>query len=96
MQPNKPDGGPAFPLNQIDPKEGHDAGHYEVKMQYPGMSLRDYFAGLAMAGEISSMQDNAASEARAAAAVDASESPVEHTARISYEMADAMIAARLK
>ncbi|WP_399677204.1 hypothetical protein [Xenophilus sp.] len=40
------DGGPAYPVSTRSPQEGHqDSGS---TWQYPGMSLRDHFAGLAM------------------------------------------------
>ena len=42
---NRDDGGPAFPTA---PQEFNDWG--EAKMWLPGMSLRDWFAGQALAG----------------------------------------------
>lgn len=38
----RPDGGPAYPVYTPDMNVGEDAG--------PGMSLRDWFAGQALAG----------------------------------------------
>lgn len=71
------DGGPAFPLN-----EKHDDGsHY---LSHPGLSLRDWFAGRAMQGQLSGFWQN--------------EEPHgwsdEEIAAEAYRIADAMIAAR--
>ncbi len=50
MSEPKDDGGPAFPAsrwerNPLDPRTSEMVEH-----DYPGMSLRDYFAGQALAG----------------------------------------------
>jgi len=73
------DGGPAFPLHVPAPVGvGGGASH-----AYPGMTLRDYFAGVAMAsGEIRST--GAASPEESAKLV----------AEACYMVADAMLAAR--
>ena len=42
------DGGPAFPLSSVLMEQGEVTLHY----QHPGMTLRDYFAGQAMAGGV--------------------------------------------
>lgn len=74
---SKKDGGPAFP------SEGEGFG--DARYHTPGMSLRDYFAGQALAGvitlfppdEIGSWRDR-------------------QNARIAYGIADAMLAERDK
>lgn len=67
-QPN--DGGPAFPLAFTHAEMGH----------FPGMSLRDYFAAHALAGELAhqSLKNCDADE----------------MATACYQLADAMLAAR--
>jgi len=57
-----------------------------VEVQYPGMSLRDYFAGQALAGTIAGLNRQQPLE------------PEEEVtlARSSYSVADAMLAARNK
>lgn len=70
------DGGPAFPCDvQVEDNSG---SHYE---EHSGLSLRDWFAGQALAGLCS-------------------QKPLPETprqaAKIAYEAADAMLAARNK
>lgn len=74
--PKRHDGGPAFPDNWY---EG-DA-HYTC----PGMSLRDYFAGQALAGMLASPP-----------IIDRSSAKVKHDkwAQNAYLFADAMLAER--
>lgn len=72
------DGGPAFPTPVIDQRGARD---------YPGMSLRDWFAGQAMAGMLAYSQNDRSGNW----ANNASEIAV---ARGAYEYADAMLAAR--
>ena len=69
------DGGPAFPTDS-EGQNGPNSFHYG------GMTLRDYFAAKAMAGEASN---------NGLDGYDADE-----TARMAYELADAMLAARSK
>lgn len=70
----KQDGGPAFP---VDNPSGH----------HPGMSLRDYFAGQALAGELAAQS----SETGEWASVN-----FRSLAERSYAIADAMLAEREK
>lgn len=75
----KTDGGPAFPFGQISETTGQPVnGFYD-----PGMSLRDWFAGLAMQGllaaQIHGFNDRPANGPFAS---------------MAYEMADAMLKAR--
>lgn len=80
MDATRNDGGPAFPLNVIDPSKGHTEGRYEVEAQHAGMSLRDWFAAQALAARWKrSIHDNEA---------------VLMTATLCYQMADAMLAVR--
>ena len=72
------DGGPAFP--HLDLYAG--AGNSQpTPTQYNGMSLRDYFAGQALAGYLA----NAKAESRVAV-----------VAEWAYDYADAMLAERQK
>ena len=77
------DGGSAFPV--LD-----NNGHALV-MREPGMSLRDYFAGQALAGLFSS---DVILEAAYLEASDKGGKAGEEIAEYAYSMADAMIAAR--
>ena len=67
------DGGPAFPVDNV---------------QNWGMTLRDYFAGQALAGWLASYGDTARHPVE-----DGAENKV---SEISYRMADAMLAERTK
>ena len=64
-------GGPAFPYDLTSYDD-------EVRIQYQGMTLRDYFAAKAMQGLLSATKT----------------SDGEMIARDSYKMADAMLEAR--
>lgn len=76
------DGGPAFPVQSAE-WQGH------------GMSLRDYFAAKAMHAELMTCcVPGEAAEALVEAIEQTGERPEQHMARVAYEMADAMIAAR--
>ena len=72
MQKPIDDGGPAFPCNSPNGKETH-----------PGMSLRDWFAGMAMQGmlAVSSVQSTLTHDA------------IRGGTKTSFEIADAMLAA---
>lgn len=73
-------GGPAFPLE--NPRQLEDGALFK---QFPGMSLRDWFAGQALAGFI------------ACHAADADAAPsASGAARAAYQYADAMLAERSK
>ena len=72
------DGGPAFPVSTSDPRVGHQDGNNT--WQFPGLSVRDYFAAKAMqsmvaTGGYAGLQD---------------------LARSSYEFSDAMLKERSK
>ena len=67
----KQNNGPAFPYCEQDGQGGYE--------QHQGMSLRDYFAGKALAGLLASGEDS----------IDA-----ETNAHDAYIIADAMLAAR--
>jgi len=77
-EPN--DGGPAFP-KPLDPYPSDGVG-------YEGMSLRDWFAGQALAGWLASYGDTPKHPATVDGKGDA-------VAANSYALADAMLAARL-
>jgi hypothetical protein len=71
----KPDGGPAYPQSETL----YDDGAELVRTSHGGMSLRDYFAGQALAGL---MADPETTESK------------DNVALWCYRYADAMIAAR--
>lgn len=74
----KHNGGPAFPLD--NPRMLEDGDLFK---QFPGMSLRDWFAGQALAGWLASY---------AGADPDMTPDPTS-TAALCYRIADAMIKA---
>ena len=78
---SKPDGGPAFQLQEQMQSAVGDVTAWLSQGQ-PGMSLRDYFAGQAVTGII--LHPHATDG-----------SPLE-CARVAYLIADAMIEARAK
>lgn len=78
------DGGPAFPTSRIEPaSEAMQAiGTYTIDVEYPGMSLRDWFAGRALATlDVQAHVSHPAADA---------------LAKSAYEIADAMLQARIK
>ncbi len=68
------DGGPAFPVTH----SGGVAGIPAENTTHFGMTLRDWFAGQALAGMLTATND----------------APITAYARDAYRMADAMLAAR--
>ena len=71
-------GGPAFPVSTSDETDGHQDG--PNTWQFPGMTLRDYFAAKAMQGYY---------------AMDGSiDCNADDIAADAYAIADAMLAAR--
>lgn len=80
------DGGPAYPFQE----RNGDGSHYH---SHAGMSLRDWFAGKAVAGICANSVefDNAMQIARGKNA-----HPADVLAKLAYDLADAMIAARQK
>lgn len=73
------DGGPAFP----HPGVGHAS--------FPGMTLRDYFAGQALAGMAGSQESCGAAIKMAKAE---GKRPMQVAALVAYEFADTMLKAR--
>lgn len=76
------DGGPAFPLFGDYLNSENDL----VVLDFRGMTLRDYFAGQALAGLMTSYADSGASE----------DVLIKSTARIVYNISDAMLKERDK
>lgn len=74
------DGGPAFPSEQGSTPEGCWNQSYT-----PGMSLRDWFAGQALAGVLPVCKEDTLGRGQSKAQV---------FAQRAYEIADAMLAAR--
>ena len=75
MSNEKNDGGPAFPYSALSP------GGPQMYADCEGMSLRDWFAGQALAGMLS--DPNVCGP-----------SFIANSARLAYECADAMLKAR--
>lgn len=73
------DGGPAFPVSSERNANG------EILWGFNGMSLRDWFAGQALAGELSAQNDSTGIW---------TERLFEKLAERSYKIADAMLKAR--
>lgn len=71
------DGGPAFPFGQVGELTGQPINGFFA----PGMTLRDWFAGQALAGALAN------------SSIDCS---TEDCAKIAYGHADAMLAERRK
>lgn len=73
------DGGRAFPFHELSQEEAAALGG--VRAQHLGMSLRDWFAGQALAGIVSAPGPTEAAS---------------RASRVAYEMADFMLAERKK
>jgi len=87
MKPN--DGGPAFPLTE-------DAvNHKNREFAMQGMSLRDWFAGQAMAALMASMITKLGAGGWLQSGIPTAEWPTTLALR-AYDQADAMIAERQK
>lgn len=88
---SKPDGGPAFPGERMEPLQIIVDGEERTHMRpvaYGGMTLRDYFAAAAMQGFIAMGIDELQRLAEAKKDEDISQ--------WAYKRADAMIAEREK
>lgn len=72
------DGGPAFPVSTSNETDGHQDG--PNTWQFPGMTLRDYFAAAAMQGMVAQPESGGW--------------PAEGIAKAAYQQADAMLKAR--
>lgn len=83
------DGGPAFPSGKSE-----TPGFENSLPFYEGLSMRDWFAGMALSGELASLSTAESVEPTARAAALNGRSACEHIAFNCYEMADAMLAAR--
>ncbi len=86
------DGGPAFPYEVVTKSDARSGAPIESTV-YSGMSLRDHFAGLAMAAAMTT------TPVRLSIKQIAEEDGVKSTsmtARYAYEYADAMLAERAR
>jgi hypothetical protein len=79
------DGGPAFPgkCSELVSPGGPKTEPQYADVEFPGMSLRDYFAAAAMQGSIASLPEGDEVHHR-------------NTAAFAYRQADAMLAERAK
>lgn len=66
----------------------------QEEAQEPRKTLRDEFAMAALTGELASSSTAESAEATAKAAVKAGLEPAQYLAKLCYEIADAMLAAR--
>lgn len=80
------DGGPAFPVMTERTALSNNDNYVTVREPEGGMSLRDYFAGEALKGYLSSP---------GSVGIDARDNP-DHAAEWSYDQADAMLKERAK
>jgi hypothetical protein len=78
MSNTRDDGGPAFPVADFDYQAFKPGNADELKRLLSGMTLRDYFAAKAMPHVYDRVQDGG----------------FERVAKLSYELADAMLKAR--
>lgn len=86
---SKPDGGPAFPsLQEISQFDEAKARYVAVYLPFGGMSLRDWFAGMALGALVADMERWNGDRRRH------DPMPVSVVAESAYQVADAMIAAR--
>lgn len=92
MKTNTNDGGPAFPRPCGEfSKLGPGGGEYNTSEK--GMSLRDWFAGMALQGNLARMSDENFSETYAKHG-GSDDKVCAALARGSYKVADAMLKAR--
>lgn len=83
------DGGPAFPVADYDHMVFEPKTVAETKRDLSGMSLRDYFAAKAMQGQMQREKDFGKTVREQGFSKYAA-----HIAETSYQLADAMLAAR--
>ena len=90
MSEQTKDGGPAFPRPPFTPKDSHDqfAQAGLAATGHPGMSLRDWFAGQALAGLLGNSESKTDSDVEC--------SVPGAIARYCYDAADAMLERRGK
>lgn len=100
MEAKRNDGGAAFPTpaghaQKLEHENG-EPYYRTVEICDTGMSLRDWFAGMALQGELASTAGVESSQATGEAAAKRGVDPAIHVALTCYEMADAMLKARTK
>lgn len=89
-------GGPAFPVSTVSATAGHQDGH--MTWQFPGMTLRDYFAARCPP-DVLEIEHWSSAECAATIGLEASEYEwrkhfIHVKARLAMEWADAMLKAR--
>lgn len=85
------DGGPAFPIAPVFHSPGLGLEVWTTATAHPGMSLRDWFAGQALAGWIAR---GAITDIRAQLPTGTAEEAIPILASGCYAVADAMLQAR--
>lgn len=93
----KDDGGPAFPAKRTEHRPIVEGGApFPVEAHYTGLSIRDWFAGMALSGICASINNEAMANAVTAAAKAHGVHEEEFAAKQAYALADAMLAEREK
>lgn len=90
MTDTRNNGGPAFPHDKYMKREDGQFGTFA----HGGMSLRDWFAGQALAGEIASTSDETIIIPNGKSAAEALADDAKRRAEWCYLQADAMLTAR--
>lgn len=96
---DRDDGGPAYPASRKEKLYRTDGTFSWEEATYTGLSLRDWFAGLAMQSEMETTFGDMTPEAASAFAEAAGErghTVEQHLAFNAYKIADAMLEARKK
>ena len=91
MSEQPKDGGPAFPTQERTGNSfaGDDSRLHSETLAHGGMSLRDWFAGQALAGDAANNEEGCFSHKT-------SDAQLLNQAQLYYRIADAMLAARAK
>ena len=87
MSKQAKDGGPAFPAERFEDTTLMSGRSTQIKVQFPGMSLRDYFAAAALTGHLATLNPGSWGD---------DQSLAEDAAKGAYLVADAMLAERAK
>jgi hypothetical protein len=93
VKPSLPDGGPAFPRAGCEWTEDHGDGAWG----YDGMTLRDWFAGQALYGLLSNIDNDSDSDYPDGCSADSTCEEIRvGWAKLAFAYADAMLAERSK
>jgi hypothetical protein len=91
------DGGPAFPCGPFgDTMHGEAGRQWHQHDRMPGMSLRDWFAGQALSGNLASQCKSSFWAFNVIQNEENNKEALQGVARLCYDLADAMLAQREK